>query len=42
VSDQASPFEFGRLVGHLEAIQRELKELRERTVWRLDNIEATG
>lgn len=39
MSEQASPFEFGRLVGHLEAIQRELKELKDRTIWRLDDIE---
>lgn len=33
------PIEFGRVIGHLEAIQRELKDLKERTVWRLDNLE---
>lgn len=33
------PIEFGRVIGHLEAIRHEMKELKERTVWRLDNPE---
>lgn len=39
MSDSVNPIEFGRVIGHLEAIQRELKDLKDRTVWRLDDIE---
>lgn len=34
-----NPVEFGRVIGHLEAIQSELRDLKTRTVWRLDNLE---
>lgn len=33
------PVAFGRVIGHLEAIRSEVKELRERTVYRLDDME---
>lgn len=33
------PIEFGKVLGALEAIKHEIKELRERTVWRLDDVE---
>lgn len=33
------PVEFGRVIGHLEAIERELADLKSRTIWRLDNLE---
>ncbi len=36
---QVDPIEFGRVIGHLEALHMEIKELKERTVWRLDNVE---
>ncbi|MDY0087131.1 MAG: hypothetical protein RBS78_01035 [Coriobacteriia bacterium] len=34
-----SPVEFGRVLGHLEAIQSELRDMKTRTIWRLDNLE---
>lgn len=34
-----SAVEFGRVLGHLEAIQADLRELKTRTVFRLDNLE---
>ena len=37
---QVDPTEFGRVVGHLEALRSEIKELKERVIWRLDNLEA--
>lgn len=40
MTNDVNPIEFGRVIGHLEAIRGELKELKERTVWRLDDIEA--
>lgn len=33
------PVEFGRLLATLENIRAELRELKERTVWRLDRLE---
>ncbi len=33
------PVEFGRVIGHLEAIQSELQDIKARTMWRLDNLE---
>lgn len=37
--NQVDPTEFGRVVGHLEALRAEIKELKERVIWRLDNLE---
>lgn len=34
-----SPIEFGRVVGYLEAMRSEIKELKDRAIWRLDNLE---
>lgn len=39
-STDISPVEFGRVLGHLEGIRSELTDLKSRTVWRLDDIEA--
>lgn len=39
MTDPINPIEFGRVIGHLESIQQQLKELKDRTVWRLDDIE---
>lgn len=38
-SSHIDPVEFGRIIGHLESIEGELRDLKARTTWRLDNLE---
>lgn len=33
------PIEFGRLIATLEALRGEVRELKDRSIWRLDNLE---
>jgi hypothetical protein len=40
MTDQISPIEFGRVLGLLEGIRLEIAELRTRTIFRLDTLEA--
>ena len=37
--NEISPVEFGKMMGHLEAIRAELREIKDRHVWRLDDLE---
>ena len=38
-TNDINPVEFGRVLGHLESIEKQIFDLKERTVWRLDNLE---
>ena len=38
-STDVNPVEFGRVIGHLESLHKEIRELKERTIYRLDNLE---
>ena len=37
---EISAVEFGRVLGHLEAIQAEIRDLKTRTMFRLDDLES--
>lgn len=39
MTDQVSPVEFGRVLGHLESIQGEIRDLKSRVTFRVDNLE---
>lgn len=40
MSESISPIEFGRMLGLLEGMTRELRELKEQTIVRMANVEA--
>lgn len=38
-AEQVSALEFGRMLGLMEAMRKEVSDLKERMVWRTDNLE---